>query len=251
MPKPCLLSYFNLMLLAGAAVAGTATPITSPAPSSYLSQGIYVGGAIGYDYAQSKHNFDDVFIVSHGISTFEGQYKSAGSGFAGGVFIGYGKMWTERLYLGAEAFIYGNTTKLNTIAFYDHFHEEHIDRGGISDSLSIKNNFGVSILPGIKINPSTLAYFRVSYTQVAISGNESSILYDKGSGIPETITPFAFPSTHRGYNYGVGLESAITSHLSLRGDVVHANYGRFTTGLGNSFNFSDNQALASLIYHFS
>ena len=189
-----------------------------------LSHGAYVGGELGYDYSKLYENVLFPFTTSHGPSTLTGYMHSAATGFVGGGFIGYGQTFTNHLYLGIELIANGSTASTNDQMVYDHFHDIGLyDGDGYRSTLSIKNNLGISILPGIKINQKALFYGRLGYSQAHISGKESIIFFSEPLGLPQSITPYALSSSPNGFSYGLGIETALLNHLSFRGEFIHTD----------------------------
>ena len=218
-----------------------------------LSHGAYVGGELGYDYSKiTEENFLFKFPTSHGPSTLSGYAHSAATGFVGGGFVGYGQSLTNHLYLGVELFANGVTSSTDNQAVYDHFHDVgRYDVNGYSNTVSIKNNVGISVLPGIQIHQNALFYGRLGYSQAHIGGKENIIFYSEPLGLPESITPYKISSSPNGFHYGLGIEAALVKQLSLRAELIHTDYQSFITRLNNSIAVSTNQAMLSLLYHFS
>ena len=218
-----------------------------------LSHGAYVGGELGYDYSKITYeNFLFKFPTSHGPSTLSGDAHFAATGFVGGGFVGYGQSLPNHLYLGAELFANGVTSSTSNEAVYDHFHAiGRYDGNGYNNTVSVKNNVGISILPGIQIHQNVLFYGRLGYSQAHISGNENIVFYSEPLGLPESRIPHPFSSSPNGFHYGLGIETALVKQFSLRAELNHTDYQSFKTRLNNAMTVSTNQAMLSLLYHFS
>ena len=215
-----------------------------------LSQGLYLGGSLGYDYAKIHHQFSFDFMTSHGPSTQVGYDNLAADGFVGGGLIGYGKQWGNRFYLGVELLANGSTASATNQTIYNHTHEALYDGDGYSNNISIKNNIGISLLPGVQVNNATLAYGRLGYSQARITGSEGVIFYSEPLGLPQTTTPHQVSFSPNGFSYGLGIETALIKHFSVRGELIHTDYQSVTTSLHNKMSVSDNQAALSFLYHF-
>ena len=226
------------------------TAIAKPAVS--LSHGTYVGGQIGYDYAPIYNNFLFQYTTSHGPSTLGGYSHSAASGVVGGGSIGYGRMFKNYLYLGAELFANISTASTNNQAIYDHFHETgRYDGDGYHNTISVKNNTGISLLPGIQVNQNVLFYGRLGFSKSHIGGNERVIFYSEPLGVPTSTTPHSISFSPNGFNYGLGFETALVKHISVRGEFIRTEYQSFTSQLNNKISVSTNQAMIGLLYHFA
>lgn len=217
-----------------------------------LHQGLYIGGELGYDNATMDYHFLFPFTTSHGPSTLDGNNHSAATGFVGGGFLGYVLMLTNHLSLGVELLANGSTASTTTQTVYDHYHDIGLyDGDGYSSRIAIKNNVGVSLLPGILVSHTALVYGRLGYSQAHMSGHESIIFYSEPLGLSQSTTPYTINASPNGFSYGAGIELAVAPRVSIRGEFVHTDYQSIKTQLNNQISMSDNQAMAGLIYHFS
>jgi len=214
--------------------------------------GVYVGGEIGYDYAKVYNNYEYSFTTSHGPSVTTGFNHLAATGFVGGGFIGYRQTVHDIFYWGVEILGNGSTASGVSESVYTHSHASGAyDSNGYNSAISIKNNFGASFLPGIKLNKSASLYGRIGYSQAHIKGNDTLIFYSEPLGVPQSRTPHTFSSSPNGLSYGLGFEAAVTHTLGVRADVIHTDYQSFKTSLSNRISVSDNQAMIGFIYHFN
>lgn len=212
-----------------------------------LYDGLYVGGQVGFDFAFIKSNFAGVADTIGDF--FVDNHSKAVTGFIGGGFVGYGRTFDNLLYLGVEFFGNGaNATETDNSAVIA---GDTGDILGFTESVSVKGNYGISFLPGIKLNDSTLAYARLGYHWGRVSVDESVIFSDTPTGLPRTVIPFNYSSTRGGFNYGLGIETAIVRNFSVRGEVNHTDYRSFNTNIGTNIKVLDNQAMVGLIYHFA
>ncbi len=234
-----------LMFTASVSFSGSLSTILGK-----LSQDLYLGGALGYDYAKINDQFLFDFTTSHGPSTQVGYDYLAAGGFFGGGFIGYGKKWGNHLYLGVELLANGSSASVTNQTIYNHTHEELFDGDGYSNTISIKNNVGISLLPGVEVNNTTLVYGRLGYSKARITGTEGVVFYSEPSGLPQKTTQYTLSYSPNGFSYGLGIETAPIKHFSLRVELIHTDYQFFTTSLDNRISVSDNQAALSFLYHF-
>lgn len=224
-------------------------PAPAPCPPlPTLSDGFYIGGGVGYDDYQIRHRFDITLesALKQPISAdLTGNPLIRAKGFAGRLFAGYGKYINEEYYLGAELFI--NTTDAD--ASYA-FHNKFFD---YSTKVDVGYGYGISFLPGFKVDDTDLVYIRLGYNWVNIQAKETAT---------DLTGPVTFHSTanniSRGFSYGIGMESWIACNLSLRAEYTHTNYSKFNNfnliafpdEIHSSFNPTDNQFMLDMNFHF-
>lgn len=239
-----------------------AEPIPCPPPKMLLG-GFYVGAGVGYDSYRTRINtgvfasdMDSVF----GLAT---SHTNSATGWLGNLFIGYGQYFNDLYYLGAEVFgTYSGAqgSQSTTVQAVD------FGVGDFSDNiLKIRSRvnanwgWGISVLPGMKLADTLLAYVRLGYSWVNLEGKANGNI----DGFP--IFSRSNNNTGGGFNYGVGMESLVYENWSLRGDFNHTDYTSFNSGRRNSgvffassssvaagrgsFDPSDNQFVLSVIYH--
>ncbi len=215
-----------------------------------LRDGLYIGVQAGYDAYRLATDFDSAIDLSEddGITDiFSADPRLAANGAVGGLFIGYGKYFPEfyNAYLGLE--IFGNWSAAQT-----DFEAATVSADGVhnlySASVKAKDNYGISAMPGIKLNNASLFYVRLGY-------NWAKIDYDETARFDTTDTeggPFNFDestnSTKGGFQYGVGIESTFMDGWSLRAEYNHTGFGSMSTDF-DEVSPSDNQFMLGLIYH--
>lgn len=103
------------------------------------------------------------------------------------VFAGYGGLITQSFYLAGEL---GST----------------LVTGSISDNKQLRTSYsyGASILPGVMLNDSTMAFGRVGVVK-------SEFTYNGGD-------------THNGAQFGAGLQTSLTQNIDLRGEYDFVAY---------------------------
>lgn len=226
-----------------------------------LQDGFYLGAELGYDSygVEEKTNYIPgitAFSTSFGDRRLQSNPEVSVSGFSRGLLAGYGRYFYDAFYIGTEVF--GNWANINQnwgSGLLQNLPPEgsstfgaYVDYNLVNLHFTAKSNYGLSLLPGIKLGKSSLIYTRLGCNWSQVSGK--SALNAKQVGImfggysDEKIT------TLHGFNYGIGLENAIAYHFSLRGEYNHTNYGSFTTHLiTTKWTVSDNQFMMALIYH--
>lgn len=235
-----------------------------PCPPWVLYDGLYIGAAAGYDsYRAVDDVTEDGFIVNPpaGIAYSEDPALSA-NGIVGGLFGGYGKYFDRYQYRGVipylafELFLNGSSASSEDVEFSVKTPPsdgvQHIFRTKFTG----KTNFGLSLLPGIKISDYTLFYVRLGYNWSEMSMTEEFINTDGPTGrngrshLPIEIDD-GDDVIQGGFNYGVGIESAFYYNLSARLEFTHTDYGSFDTNSGSEVSVADNQLMLGIIYHFN
>lgn len=199
-----------------------------------LKDGFYLGAQGGYDAYRIKRTT----TAGGGLVASTSSQNSA-TGLAGGLYAGYGKYLQRIIYLGAE--VYGNAVNAQSSG------NGNVALGGLSSSYNtsfkVNNNYGISILPGLKVNDAALLYLRLGYGWSHLKGSATAEAL--GASFSNSRS-----STQGGFEYGLGIETAICEKMSIRAQYTHANYGSFN-GLATQYSTSSNQFMFGLGYHFA
>lgn len=206
-----------------------------PPPKS-LKGGFYVGAQLGYDmYSVQTTSYA---LAPASLTT---SANSSGQGWVGGGFLGYGQYFDNYYYLAAEAFGNGSAAQST-------FSVRSTAVPGIaaSSKISVNGNYGVSALPGLKLNDAVLAYVRLGYNwaSLKLSGNINTPTFYSASS----------SKTVGGFNYGVGLESLVFEDFSVRAEYDRTDFNSLNiSGYGGSANAkpADNQFMVGVLYHFA
>jgi opacity protein-like surface antigen len=220
-----------------ASYKGEAMPAPCPQPL-YLKDGFYVGVNALYDSYRTRVTRSNVLGTTSSSST----NVIASNGWGGGAFAGYGMYFNNLYYLAGEIFVDGSSasqsvsTTISTPGTIENFNAK----------ASANASWGISVLPGLKLNDSTLGYIRLGYEGARLRGQQFANT-NTGGGLSTYGSNSKWLS---GFNYGVGMETAVYQNVSVRGEFNHTGYGSTNAG-GASFNPSDNQYTLGLIYHFA
>lgn len=196
-------------------------------PPQMLKTGWYVGGQVGYDSYRFRSSYNDTAIATSSV------YNA--TGWVGGLMLGYGMMMNDWFYLGGEVFgNWSGASETNTVV-------------AGADSASLKNesnaNYGLGLLPGIKMTDSTLTYVRLGWNWANLKTVASNV-----------TTSASKSNTSNGFVFGVGMETLIVDNWSLRGEFDHTWYNSYNVGtapITGTINPSDNQYMLGLLYHFA
>lgn len=248
---------------------------TCPVPLT-LKGGLYLGMQGGYDLYRVVQNADvtiidpfiDVDIPGFGY-TASIDPRLTPSGGVLGAFIGYGMYFEQfyNAYLGLEAFGAFSAARADYEVELD-----NLARVGQPDQFNkfkthveAESNYGIDVIPGIKLNPATLLYVRLGYnwTNIEITqtiganrGTQSFIYPPRKVKLKELAEP-------GGFHYGVGIEVATGSfgsfgfdNLSVRAEYTHTSFNNFDANNNDADNLiltdvsaADNQFMLGIIYH--
>ncbi|CAM6002492.1 unnamed protein product [Sphagnum balticum] len=200
-----------------------------PVPAS-LKDGMYLGIQAGFDTFGVR---DTIFLPAAAATTGNPSINS--TTWAGGLFLGYGRVLKKYLYAGMEIFTNFSGINANYL--------ESSPNGAYKFNLISKSNFGVSFLPGIKLTESSLLYLRLGYSWANMRVQENV-------SIPSAPVYTSSSNSSNGFAYGLGFETLAAENWSLRADYTYSNYSSFYSNMGSSFNLGDSRFMLGAIYHF-
>lgn len=210
-----------------------------------LKDGFYVGGQVGYDAYRMATSLN---ASSGGVTATSGGSVGA-NGWVGGLFLGYGQYFNNLAYLGLE--IFGNDSGAS-----QSFNSTATSSAGFSSStsgkVSVNGSYGISVLPGIKMNDATLGYIRLGYNRANIKTSGSATITAPAAGVPAGTSVGGSNNNNwrGGFNYGLGMETAFYENWSARAEYTRTNYQSFSSSI-TSVTPYDNQFMLGLIYHFA
>lgn len=209
----------------------------SPCPIGLvLKDGLYIGAAAGYDAYRvvDEANFEES-VVKVAIDP-----RLSVNGAVGGGFIGFGHYFENfyNTYLAVELF--GNGSAAHT----DYELNVNSPETFFEADVEVDSNYGIGILPGIKLNKGTLFYVRLGYNWTNVDVTERVFVNDAQVAVShEDITS-------SGFIYGLGVEAAFCDNWSARAEFSHTDYSDFDTDIESEIHLADNQFMLGLIYHF-
>jgi opacity protein-like surface antigen len=140
-----------------------------------------------------------------------------GDGGFGELFVGYGRTFCGGFYLGAEASVEGSSQQWEFISDTTPAFAELVTGTTEDDAhytVDVKRSYGASLLPGYFISSNTMLYGRVGYKRSRFEEKFDQQGYPH-LDIDEDIS---------GLRLGVGLQTSLSCHLSLRAEFSHTNY---------------------------
>jgi opacity protein-like surface antigen len=211
----------------GEAVMPAPCPVEKP-----LKDGFYVGAQVGYDSYRASQSY----TLTGTTASANGNNVNNTTGWAGGLFAGYGQYFQDAYYLAGEVMV--NTSGANQT------NTNNVTISGTTTTqttkFSVNNGYGVRLLPGVKLNNSSLLYIPLGYMNTSLK-NTTSLTSATGSSKSQYTG---------GWAYGLGFETAVYENFSLRGEYTHTSYNSFSNN-GVKVTPYDNQVMLGLLYHFA
>jgi len=203
-----------------------------------LKDGFYAGIQVGYDSYRAVNSYS--VVDTTGVLKANGSNAMNATGWAGGLFAGYGQYFQDAYYLAAEILVNtsgASQSNNNTITLSG-------AGGTINSKFSANTSYGIRVLPGIKLNTSSLLYIPLGYMSASLKGTANAT---STTGLAANSSKSSYQG---GFVYGIGIETAIYENFSLRGEYTHTNYNSISNG-GIKWSPYDNQVMLGLLYHFA
>lgn len=205
---------------------------TVPCPAlPSLMGGFYVGAQAGYD----------AYRLRNSVTDDGGSFSSINSatGWVGGLFLGYGQYFNDLYYLGGE--VLGNYNGNSQII------GSGVDAAGgsFSNKVQAKGTWGLALIPGLKLNETTLGYIRLGYDWTNFQFNANGVVAGEAFSGSKS-------STQGGFDFGLGLETLVYQNWSVRTEYNHVWYNSMNANgadVTGSVNPSDNQFTLGVVYH--
>lgn len=205
---------------------------------------VYVGGALGPEgatFSQRAHVVGQNPNATSGVFDVRATNHFSGTGVFGSIFGGYDWRFTP-YYIGLE--INGNLSSVE----YDLTNDEYIHHNFGKTYFTIKNNEGISLLPGIFLAENTLVYGRIAYA------NGHLKIFEGADPSIQSLT-----QNLNGIRYGVGIRQAMSPQWALMMDYSQINYEHVKSHTFDPFGVvtkdtkitpSTAQIAFGVIYHF-
>jgi outer membrane immunogenic protein len=164
--------------------------------------GFYVGAGLGpdtIDFKQRAHIFQP-----RNFDAIDRTHLS-GTGIFGTIFAGYGWFYNW-FFLAPEI-----NANFSSVSF-DSSNDEFIHQNFNTTHYKIKNSYGISVLPGIQINPNSLLYARLGYENARFKIITTDISIGNAS------------NRRDGFRYGLGLRTNLYRAFDFRMDYSRVQY---------------------------
>jgi opacity protein-like surface antigen len=167
--------------------------------------GFYAGVTLGYDsYAPNGRNR----FVDGGVEQFRYRFDGSATGFAGGLYGGYGRMLAPSLYLGGEFEV-----SLSSAA---ETHATAVAIGGNVYSARVRQRHSWGLTPTLRLGwevvPALLLYGRAG---VSIQRQSTELGATRNGLVTDSRTEGAWIA---GPRIGLGAEYQLTNRIHLRGE---------------------------------
>ena len=192
-----------------------------PHLSQQRSTRVYVGAVVGHTMA--KHEMKDV-----SLGPAIGDTDLSGTGMNGGIVLGLSKrLGSGRIGIELE----GSRSSIDASA------NVSIDGTPQDISLKITSTYGVSVIGGMDLSPSTMLYARIGWVQSE---------FEAEANVTSFSTNFVTEDdTEQGFRSGIGIQTDLNQHLALRGEYLYTKYSSF-----QSIDPSTGVFRLGLIYNF-
>jgi outer membrane immunogenic protein len=205
-------------------------------PPVMLKDGFYIGAQVGYDSYRVRTSFGSAILPSlYGTTVLNA------TGWAGGLFLGYGQYFNNLFYLAGEIFGTDSAANVRTriVSTPVIFNAKY----------QVNGSWGLALLPGIKLNDTSLGYIRLGWNWASLKGRIGSSVVDAAGTVLSSASA-SRTRTSNGFNFGVGIETLIVGNWSVRGEFSHTWYNSFTA---NSVKYSpsNNEYMLGVLYHFA
>lgn len=187
-----------------------------------------VGLGLGTILGDNAINFSELSPTRRILTQTANTIDSGKTGFAGQLFLGYGKEFDNKLYLGAEIqYLYNSISPSFTdFQIFTVTASGAISQDYLKTSSSIKNQFGLLAHLGYSFLPKLMLYFtagaQYAKPKVQLFSIDSSDQTDS----------FIVSGSRWGYVLGVGGMVPVSDHFLIGADFQYAGYCRL-----NSTNF--------------
>lgn len=231
-------------------------------PILMLHDGFYLGVGVGYDSYRIHETLDTSETeISTGVleATSSASRTHAATGWMGGIFAGYGRYF-DTFYIGLE--INANTSNADATSSFA-TSDEFGDNDSGNSKVEARSSYGIALLPGIKVNDSSLLYARLGYLRTNFKGSAN---FNNVDAIDATTSNYSVSTSRwrNGFQFGIGIETAVAEDISIRGEFTHTSYntktasatfvdpitGTDNVSLSDRFNLSNNEFMFSVLYHF-
>lgn len=199
--------------LISAAIAGGPDLVQVTPPCSF--DGFYFGLGVGGELGQNDIDANVVDLTDPDATPLAFTNATNSSSIVGSAFLGFGKTFQNRYYLGLEAV--GDLSSLKrTVNFA-------IEQVRVRPS---NWDVGFDLRPGVLVTPCTLMYARAGVGIRQIKSNFNVFASSPSSNQASLINVLNTNKTEAGFRLGLGFEQMVTHNVSLGMDYVFTQYGK-------------------------
>jgi opacity protein-like surface antigen len=227
----------------------------TPAPVATSSYNFYVGVGVSRDFGSFKTDIADFVTPLSTTNLFQAQAMDLGKdGWSGDLNAGVGFTFQDHYYLAGEIFGSISNLKAGNALLYPVV--AGTPTAGNFTQVKLQHSFGIRVIPGVKLNDSTMLYGAVGYINSRFEVGSSLVALPSGSSSDEIVN---FKKNEGGLQLGLGLETMLTNNVSGRIEYDWDRYGKLN-GVGTSANGffaraisvkpTVDQAKLQVAYHF-
>jgi outer membrane immunogenic protein len=237
--KRLAFAHLSLLFLATSAFAsGAYMPPAKPYFDGFYG-GIGMGAVAALSDVKTSHEFTGSLSLSTTkLSDGSRDLDLGKGGFNANIFVGYGKTLNSSYYLGGELF--GNYFTPKATGSYTEKNISNIKQHKTYDSVENRYSFGGDLRAGYLVSPHTMLYilFGLDYAKFKVNSETNTIV-----DTPENSETFAinnnFSKWKLGYMPGVGIETGLTDHLSIRVQGTYTYFPSFSHSNTKDFIIDD------------
>jgi outer membrane immunogenic protein len=255
---------FNKALIAAAVLAASAGLAYANggtyAPEPVVAGPVhncYVGVAVSRDFAHFKFENDENFDFGPTFITTARNADLGNDGWDGQINLGYGGVFQDHYYLGAEIFGEVSNVKakfgegvvgVTNVTSPTGVVTTNAAAVGFDGTVKLRYEYGIALIPGVKVSDSTMLYGRIGWVRGKFRANVNPFVVSASTGIIPSVNVLNLESNHtsNGLQLGIGLETMVTNNCSVK---VEYDWDRYSNTFGISHPTVD-KALVGVAYHF-
>jgi opacity protein-like surface antigen len=190
-----------------------AVPVNQVLDKNDLFDGFYLGLGLGVGHTSTKSEI----TVNDMLGSATTDTNLGKTNFDGNIFLGYGSEFDSNspvpFYIGAE--IFGRYNPVNIDNDVSVYHAGNI----YAFDGEFKNNYslGIGLKGGVLLSPKTMIY-------ILLGMDYAQFTYNEETAIPAR-DDLDFNVHKYGFMPGLGIETMLTDHLSLRAEYTYTFYG--------------------------
>lgn len=186
--------------------------ILSALSANTFAREFYLGVGAGPDYAKFQKNAQ-ISQVQNGFLNFnvKNNDQVSGTGGFGTIFAGIGNRFPDQhSYLALELNANRSTAR------YKMKNDEYVHSAFATTTFKMNNAYGLSLIPGLTYQDSTLFYARLGIARANLKVSSSDVSLGNGS------------KDLNGFRWGLGLRQMLGPQVAVRVEYSHVNYNHLT-----------------------
>jgi len=243
--KKALIASAILAASTGIAFANGGTPSTYTPPMASTMHDFYVGAGVSRDFGTFNFQTTEYDSLGSGQILDTTNTDFGKDGWNGDLFGGLGFTFQDHYYLAGE--IFGSISNVKATSSYTALQSNGVVVSATPIELKLRHSYGVSLIPGLKLNDSTMLYGRVGWIRSRF-----------GITLSNGVQSIDNNTSKNGLQLGVGLNTMVTNNVSARMEYDWNDYGKISQNIYTNSVLTDNltvkprvdQLKLAVIYHF-